>query len=521
MTKSIKKIFAALLVVATLALMIPFSASADTAGTAGNYKLTLKISGNDAQAKAKAFSFKLYRLADINTTSGKVTYKVTGDILTKTKEAIDSSKSLDLLAECDKLATAPGEETNYVWDPAKGTDGNYETSTEIKITTAGIYYVRSQGIGSKASGAIVTLPLANDNGTYTNDYEADLAGKINPSDVSVTKKIADVNGSTTNVKNKGAVASANQEDSVKFILTSTIPGANNVGNKITAYELIDNLDKTLEFDAKNTKVYVANDAEGTNKTELTEKADGVQNPDYEVVTYTGKAGDTSTKYGFKLLTTGGFINSAYYGKTLYVELYATVKTDAKFGNIDSNNNDDYLNYTNEAGSTFKEDGPKVQVFTFKLGVVKYETNTTNTLKDAKFGIYASKADADANTNALATAISNDKGLATFDYKFAAGTYYVREIEAPKGYVLDSTAKPISIEPSYEDSTENTGMYVAKLSVDGTETKDNVIYKVAYNTKITVPSTGGMGTTILTICGASLIVLAGVMFVVLKKKKTSK
>ena len=48
-----------------------------------------------------------------------------------------------------------------------------------------------------------------------------------------------------------------------------------------------------------------------------------------------------------------------------------------------------------------------------------------------------------------------------------------------------------------------------------------VTKTVENVKITVPKTGGMGTTLFTICGASLIVLAGVMFVVLKKKKTSK
>lgn len=507
MTKSIKKIFAALLVVATLALMIPFSASADTAGTAGNYKLTLKISGDDkdAQAKAKAFSFKLYRLADINTSTGAVDYKVTGDILTKAKAAVDTSSSADLLSACDKLATAPGEATNYAWDPAKGTDGNYETSTEIKITTAGIYYVRSQGTGSLAQGAIVTLPLANDDGTYTNDYSADLASKINPSPVKVTKKITAVNNATTNVKADGAVASASVDDNVKFELTATVPGSNQVGNKVKSFEILDKMTATeLQF---NNDAVVTYSVDGGNTYEA------VPTSDYTVTT------PSDATFGIKLDTEAeahkGYINPKYYGATIKVEFTAKVLSGAKVSTAGSNDNTDSLKYTNEADTPYEVDGNTVQVFTFQVGIAKVDANdTSKPLANAEFSLYKTEADANADANVVASGKTGTDGKLTFNAKLGAGTYFVRETAAPNGYVLDSSVKSITIEASYSKPSSS---YVATL-VGG---ENGVVYLQVKNTKITVPSTGGMGTTLFTICGASLIVLAGVMFVVLKRKKTSK
>lgn len=514
MTKSIKKIFAALLVVATLALMIPFSASADATGTAGNYKLTLTISGSDeeAQAKAKAFSFKLYRLADINTTSGKVTYVSNTDktLQNHANAAVDNASSGNLLKYCDGLATAPGEEeTSYGWTPAKGTDGKYETSKTITIKNAGIYYVRSQGTGSLAQGAIVTLPLANDDGTYTNDYTADLAKKINSSPVSVTKKIEDVNGSTTNVKEDKEVASASVGDNVKFVLTATVPGSNNIGNKVKYFEIFDKM--------KDTELQFNKDAVVTYSVDGGTTYEAVPTSDYTVTTPSDAA------FGIKFDTDAeahkGYINPKYYGATIKVEFTAKVLSGAKLSTEGSNDNTDYLKYTNEADKTEEVPGNRVQVFTFQVGIAKVDANdTSKALANAEFKLYKTKADATADTDAIASGKTGTNGKLTFNAKLGAGIYYVKEINAPSGYVLDSTPHPVTITAGY---TPTAGSNTDFTAVASKAENDGVVYLQVTNTKITVPSTGGMGTTIFTICGASLIVLAGVMFVVLKKKKTSK
>ena len=87
-----------------------------------------------------------------------------------------------------------------------------------------------------------------------------------------------------------------------------------------------------------------------------------------------------------------------------------------------------------------------------------------------------------------------------------------------------TAREITVAPKITQKT-SVGANDAQYELTGlTNAGDNTfafVTKTVKNVKITVPKTGGMGTTLFTICGASLIVLAGVMFVVLKRKKTSK
>ncbi|MFQ9783984.1 MAG: LPXTG cell wall anchor domain-containing protein, partial [Ruminococcus sp.] len=89
---------------------------------------------------------------------------------------------------------------------------------------------------------------------------------------------------------------------------------------------------------------------------------------------------------------------------------------------------------------------------------------------------------------------------------------------------DAAWTEIKVTPTITQKT-SAGANDAQYELTGlTNAGDNTfafVTKTVKNVKITVPKTGGMGTTLFTICGASLIVLAGVMFVVLKRKKTSK
>ena len=88
----------------------------------------------------------------------------------------------------------------------------------------------------------------------------------------------------------------------------------------------------------------------------------------------------------------------------------------------------------------------------------------------------------------------------------ADTYFLTEIQQPDGY--NKLSNPVKIVIAAD----------GKITI-GDKTVDQV--EVENKSGSLLPSTGGMGTTLFTICGASLIVLAGVMFVVLKRKKTSK
>ncbi|RGG22803.1 LPXTG cell wall anchor domain-containing protein [Ruminococcus sp. AF25-3LB] len=93
----------------------------------------------------------------------------------------------------------------------------------------------------------------------------------------------------------------------------------------------------------------------------------------------------------------------------------------------------------------------------------------------------------------------------------AGTYYLKEIEAPKGYNL--LAKPIAVNLSID--TKGSG----KITIYQDNKEVNKI-KVENKSGTILPSTGGIGTTIFYIAGALLVLISGVVLIA-KKRTDSK
>ncbi len=194
------------------------------------------------------------------------------------------------------------------------------------------------------------------------------------------------------------------------------------------------------------------------------------------------------------------------------------------------------------------------------------------LAGATFGLYTDAACETAYTNALypdgATFTTGADGVITFK-GLAAGDYYLKEISAPGGYIADSRKVHVNIAATYEtvtvaDAVEN-GINVKGYTVDVlksyTVTVNNVsvyngevseehkdgVYEAASGAVVTtyefnndgphtssmtttktndsdlintqgvaLPSTGGMGTTLLYV-GGSILVLAAVILLVTKRR----
>lgn len=85
-----------------------------------------------------------------------------------------------------------------------------------------------------------------------------------------------------------------------------------------------------------------------------------------------------------------------------------------------------------------------------------------------------------------------------------GTYYLEEIEAPKGY--NKLTKPIKVEIA-----DKTGA----ITVDGTSISDTTV-KVENKAGTVLPGTGGIGTTIFYLIGGGLMVAAAVLLIAKKR-----
>ena len=485
--KTTKKILAALLVVMMLAMMIPFSASAATTIPAGPYTATLKVSSDN-----DGYSISVYKIADVDTTTGAYTYAswLTDDIKSTLGAKVNDNgvNSATLLSQCEAVdvKNVATEATHTFDSDTDATKNEYTFST----ATAGIFYVKVSGTPDgvsvkKSGGAILSLPyyVKNTNSWETSQNNVTL--KVEDGSVTVGKKIVggDISDSET---------TANIGDTITFELTASVTGSKE--QPLTEYTIHDKMSVGLDTPAV-TSVKV------DDKT-LTENTD-----------YTVNATDLTD---IKISLTEGYLNAAkaeedngfYSASNVVVTLTAKLNSNAVIGkntidsvnNTDNNNkNSDSLTYTNSYGQQ-NVPGDTVRVYTFDLKVVKVDANNTETkLAGATFTLY----DADGNEKAVVADTDND-GLVTFT-GLKAGTYTVKETVAPAGYNINSSD------------------FVVTISTSGVITygNDTITKLTVADTPIVLPQTGGMGTMVFTIVGASLIVCAGVLFIVARKKKSAK
>lgn len=99
----------------------------------------------------------------------------------------------------------------------------------------------------------------------------------------------------------------------------------------------------------------------------------------------------------------------------------------------------------------------------------------------------------------------------------SGIYYLEETKAPAGYNLMETRVMVEIIPAYVDG-EKTSTVTVSYKVDSIpQTSDTV--GVRNSSGSTLPSTGGMGTTLFYVFG-SIMVLAAVILLVTKKRMSA-
>lgn len=179
-------------------------------------------------------------------------------------------------------------------------------------------------------------------------------------------------------------------------------------------------------------------------------------------------------------------------------------------------NTSYLTY----GENSRTEESKTETFTYSIPIFKY-TGYNKALAGAKFIL--SKDSNPTETNALKFVQSGSN----FDYNskngnvtltsysdgkinikgIQADTYYLKEIEAPKGYNLIKTPIKIVV------TSDTDGKGVVKVDND---VVDQV--NVLNNYGSLLPSTGGMGTTLIYAIGCILVLSSGVVLFLKRRTK---
>ncbi len=212
-----------------------------------------------------------------------------------------------------------------------------------------------------------------------------------------------------------------------------------------------------------------------------------------------------TDDGFNVIISKDFLQKDdFYNYTDVVVTYtATLNKDAVIG-ADGNPNSDALKWVDADNQSHDKNGNEVVVYTFQIDVNKVDSTNDDPLKGAKFAVYASEDDAKNGKNAIATATSDDEGLASFE-GLDKGTYYVRETKTIKGYNLNTKVYTVKIAPKFKGT---------KL----TSPEDGIVSITIKNTPSKLPKTGVNEAAMFTFAGAFLIGGAVVLFLIAMRKR---
>ena len=375
-------------------------------------------------------------------------------------------------------------------------------TTEIAGLAAGYYLVKD-----------TDSSLANKNDSYT-AYILQVVGDATTSvksDVpSSEKKVKDINDSTdTETTEWQDAADWDIGDEVPFKIEGTLPSNYDKYKKYTL-KFHDKEEEGLTFKSETVKVFIDN-------TEITEGFRVVVNPEDN---------DTFGVVFDNLKTTSAKNNSV-----IRVEYKSVLNEKANLGKP-GNKNTMYMEFSNnpnnEQGGEFgKTPDDTVIVFTYKVDVNKVDEQG-NKLTGAEFTLEKKI----KGTKDTWKAITKVSGTADDVFEFKGiddGEYRLTETRAPANY--DKLSDPIyftvtaghvdGANPYLDTFSGNiTSGNVGTMTFTANKDSGILSTKVVNKPGSSLPETGGMGTTILYVAGAVMILAAGA-FLVMQKKAEDK
>lgn len=304
---------------------------------------------------------------------------------------------------------------------------------------------------------------------------------------------------------------------------SNFDGAGDAAKKIVSYTIADTLPDFLS-DVDVTGIYVDQDGDITTTDDQTKLAEQQFNNKQITVAWVDAQGNSLYK------------NGSY----VFVTYTAKVTASAKIAG-DGNVNTLTVTWTNDNGNGGEEPGSgKLEasetIYTYAAAIKKVD-DKGNTLAGAEFQVPYTLADTTetgTNGETIYTVVSKDGNstVVTPDNGVVIikgvdeNAFDVTETKAPDGY--NKLADAINVTPS--KTSETTTTFIKYLDENGNVTDTQTNVKVEYNsteintsvavvvnkTGSTLPSTGGIGTTIFYVIGGVLVAGAVVLLVVKKR-----
>lgn len=539
--KKIKKIMAMLLaMVMVLGMTVTASAAVTSDGIVGTSddKGTITVYGIDAEEGNKltvtAYQIVKAKYDANNYFSGYETvYPDVAPVISLTpNEKGEISIGLNELNAI--IAAQKVENTSYSMTASQ--DGSYTATVPV-----GSYLVVVSGAEAKVySPMVVSVNYVNQEGnneiqdgkvTTIEDGNAWVKETDQPNFTKVEK---DKTGKTEDETKYGN--SVNVGSKVEYTLTiNPVPY---YGGSHPVFNVVDTLDAGLTYDANSLKVQLVGSSKDAQAEDQAE--DLVEGTDY---TFTQDIANPQK------LTVDFVVNNTYtlndevtadtkckivitYTATLNDEARLAANTTPYGENV----NTAVLNYTKDSKvsgdnvkGTIEE---KTYTYSFDLNNFLTKTNekgeVTKDLAGAKFGLYTDEQCKTLYKNEFNKSgfyFTNDVGKLSIK-GLEAGTYYLKELAAPNGYSVNTHVFKIDIGATYAEaktSEKDEGQLTSwtlevdeqEVTVDKDSTPNGFVIK---NTKLSsLPSTGGIGTTIFTIGGCAIMVAAAGLFFASRRK----
>lgn len=494
MKKAIKKLLAALLAVAMLCAMAVPALAADSAASTftiaaphstHQYEIYQIFTGDYSEkAGSKVLSNIKWGSNGTGTVGKAVSEAILSELSTVSSSASDAAK-LAVVEKYAKLDTTP-----------VATITNGATYQAVP----GYYLIKDKD-GSVPAGDVYTTYIVQVVGNVTITPKTSDTPSFN-------KKLKDTNDTTGVTSDWQDSADYDIGDKVPFRLQGTVP-ADYASYKKYYYAFHDVEEKGLTFDSTSVEVFV---------------------DDQKITTgYTVKT-STSDKCTFEIVFDDlKQIPSVTAGSTITVTYQSELNSDAVLGS-QGNVNQALLEYSNNPNGegTGKTPWDNVIVFTYQVDVNKHANAVDGTLlPGAEFTLEKILKDDAKETVAV---VKSEDG-ATFTFKgLDDGDYILTETKTPEGY---NSIAPIKFTVTAEHTiiwgteTRNTILTsltgtaaTGEITFTAAENKDTLTTNVVNKAGTTLPSTGGMGTTLFYVVGGGLMV-AAIVLLVTKKRMENK
>ena len=232
----------------------------------------------------------------------------------------------------------------------------------------------------------------------------------------------------------------------------------------------------------------------------------------------------------------------YQGQSVTITYSATLFKDAKDPAAFNNNaheNHTFLIYTRDSkvdsdDVLHKTEEAITYTYTFDLTEKLLKTGEDNDaakLAGATFVLYVDEECTEEYSNSFSVEKELSDGTKHYAYVsdsngnlnikgIEAGTYWLKEVEAPAGYSVNTHTYKIEVFAEYETEDDQDNYKIGQLTNWGIKVDDVETEKLTIpNTKlINLPSTGGIGTTIFTVAGCGIMIAAAFFFFASRKKE---